>query len=869
MAENIDNNIEFDESKQEATKVSSFNELKDTIKATSKELIKESAKISSSFKNINKVVRNQLKEANRDVVTFGANLNAELIKDDANFNKLIEKAKELKEKIETLSSVDPQVLKSFEPMISKIQELIDKTSELNQEQTKNQIEDQIKAQGNLITKINESNKSYKDLSNILDELYYSNRDFNKSFDETLKQFPTHSDKIKSLSLEQSNTISKTQNIIDNLDFSNIDKQVTTNSTLISRFNDKIKNLEDQGLDNNDPLIQGLKLMKGNIEVAQASLEEFQELINKTPSLKIDGNIEKFTKDIPVLGKLIKNVTGPLQEGMTKAFKEGTTGAAAFTAGLQNVKKVGLQALFVLFVESLFAVNQQITDLQKNLGISSSQAQNMRAEFAQTAANANDIFINSTKIQTAFTDFSAELGMAVENSGTMLETFANLTGRFGLNNQEAAKLTSVLGLQNRDTEQVLENTIKTINASRSSGKEFFNTKEIIKDISNISNNVIASLGRSPDILSRAATKARELGLNLNQVENIADSLLNFESSISAELTAELLTGKQLNLERARFLALNNSIEELMEEINKQGINFTEFTKMGRIAQEALANTLGMNRDTMTEMLFNQEKQELARKDANGELDKQTSKQFKALSAQQNFNEALEKSKTAFADLVIVFSPMIDLLGLVAQGVTFLLKPLQVIGNIINSINNKFGETGKFITTLVVGAGLLTVALKKAAIMSFITSAALNPVGAFLKVGAAIAAAYLAQAAIDSITAKPMAKGGPITAGNPYLVGEEGPELIVPNSSGQVINNNALNALTSPSPTINMQSLVEPNPSPTINMQPLIDRLDKLERTLVEYRSVPVVIENNIDGRELNRNTINGLRKGYLTTPSVYV
>ena len=38
-----------------------------------------------------------------------------------------------------------------------------------------------------------------------------------------------------------------------------------------------------------------------------------------------------------------------------------------------------------------------------------------------------------------------------------------------------------------------------------------------------------------------------------------------------------------------------------------------------------------------------------------------------------------------------------------------------------------------------------------------------------------------------------KGGPITSGQPYLVGEKGPEMIIPNSSGQVITNNNLKSI----------------------------------------------------------------------------
>ena len=40
------------------------------------------------------------------------------------------------------------------------------------------------------------------------------------------------------------------------------------------------------------------------------------------------------------------------------------------------------------------------------------------------------------------------------------------------------------------------------------------------------------------------------------------------------------------------------------------------------------------------------------------------------------------------------------------------------------------------------------------------------------------------------ATPRAAGGPVTAGRPYLVGERGPELIVPRAPGQVIPNHAL-------------------------------------------------------------------------------
>ena len=40
------------------------------------------------------------------------------------------------------------------------------------------------------------------------------------------------------------------------------------------------------------------------------------------------------------------------------------------------------------------------------------------------------------------------------------------------------------------------------------------------------------------------------------------------------------------------------------------------------------------------------------------------------------------------------------------------------------------------------------------------------------------------------ARPMANGGPVSAGSPYMVGERGPELMIPNQSGSIIPNDKL-------------------------------------------------------------------------------
>jgi DNA-binding transcriptional regulator GbsR (MarR family) len=693
-------------------------------------------------------------------------------------------------------------------------------------------------------------KSYSDVIESLRDVTNSNRITQNSFrnllDEVKKIEPnvdTQVKALKNLSNEQLAAVESSNSLVQGFELNSkkLSKQFSENESLLRNLNNELEALKvTPGLENT---VKEFEKLIEHLNETQKELKAYQELINNNPQFGFADNLEKFTKDIPVIGKLLSNITEPFKEGMIEAIKDPTKQADALAAGLANVKKVGLQALFTLIVEEAFKVNQQITELQRNFGLNNVQAIKLRSELTSMAITSGDVFINSQKLLESFNAISEELGFQVRTSGQMLETYTNLTKRMGFNNSEATQLSVLTGLQSENTNQVLNNTIKTINASRDSNKLFNNTKLILRDIAGASAATIVSLGKSPDLLAKAATKARELGLNLSQVERIADSLLNFESSIEAELTAELITGKQLNLERARFLALTNDLSGLQDEIAKQGLNFADYTEISRIGQQALAETLGMSREEMSQMLFNQEKQELAQRKSRGELDKQTLAQFNSLSAQEKLNESLSKFKDIAVAVVTVISPILDIFAFIAEKISENEKGMTAL---ITAIGTYYG-----ISKAVAFVEALRVKRAVALATATTTTTALTGVG-LLKVGAALAAAVGTYAYLSSI--EPKAMGGPISSGKPYLVGEEGPELIIPNSPGYVVNNDILRE--------NAKS------SSTLNIQPLIDEIKMLRQEVKQYRSVPIVVENNIDGDLLGRGIRRGISRGTSTVPSVY-
>ena len=73
--------------------------------------------------------------------------------------------------------------------------------------------------------------------------------------------------------------------------------------------------------------------------------------------------------------------------------------------------------------------------------------------------------------------------------------------------------------------------------------------------------------------------------------IYEGVLDFQSSIESELQASLLIGRQLNLNRARELALAGDLAGLQQEIVKQVGSEAELNRLNVIQRKSLAEALG--------------------------------------------------------------------------------------------------------------------------------------------------------------------------------------------------------------------------------------------------------------------------------------
>jgi len=84
------------------------------------------------------------------------------------------------------------------------------------------------------------------------------------------------------------------------------------------------------------------------------------------------------------------------------------------------------------------------------------------------------------------------------------------------------------------------------------------------------------------------------------------MLDIESSLQKEMEARAITGKNIQLDKARELALNGDIAGLQDELLNQAGSLQDFQKMNRLQQKSMADAMGMSVEEMTTMLTNAQK-----------------------------------------------------------------------------------------------------------------------------------------------------------------------------------------------------------------------------------------------------------------------
>lgn len=443
-----------------------------------------------------------------------------------------------------------------------------------------------------------------------------------------------------------------------------------------------------------------KIKESEEEISTQLAQQLQLSSKINKNMGVTGNILKGISKIPILGNLI-DAEDALLAAQLKASQEGTSRAkvmnAAFSQMGRTIKEkltdplvlfgIGL-SVFKTLVSVGLKYSQITADIARNQGISSDAAERTQRYLRGAAANSNSLLATTGNFAAATAALNDDFGTSADFSSKTLENFTDLTKKLGLTNEEASALAGFSTTTGRTSEQIVNNIGKQ-------NKGVINNKKVISEVAKINGQLYAQYKGSPELLARAVIQTQKLGMTLQQAQSASKNLLNFEESISAELEAELLTGRDLNLEKARYLALQGDSAGAAEELMKNVGSLKDFTKLNVIQQEALARAAGMGVDELTDSLrkteqlkklnqgqvslYKKQIDELREKGKIEEADALEKQMFQRkdfelsklqLSAQEKLSAAGEKLKDTFSAIVAgpiggLVSKFVDIIAKVAS------------------------------------------------------------------------------------------------------------------------------------------------------------------------------------------------------------
>ena len=429
--------------------------------------------------------------------------------------------------------------------------------------------------------------------------------------------------------------------------------------------EKLKELRQQQRDTD---FEALKSGKGlNVETAKRlGLEDKFKF-------KKDGNVKMSSFNSKDVASLKKGVA-PL------AKITGGSMMAPLMAGIKSLgpalmKALGPIAIVIELVQGLMAADSQAVKLQKTMMLTKSEARQFNMGLQRAAAHQDNISVTGTKVAETFHSMSKSLGFIAKFSEATLGSAAKLQTVLGISEASTANLAAASEATGISLEDNYKNILATsYELQRQYGVQL-DMQGIIEEVGQVTGQIRAGMSGNVTEITKAVTQAKLLGTNLKSVAAAGKQLLNFEQSISAEMAAELLTGKQLNLERARAAALMNDQETLAKELAKNMGDFTEFTKLNVIQQDALAAALGMQSDQVSDMLFAQETMGKTAEELRAIGKDELADKLEAKTAQDQMNAAMEQLKQTFVQLGTALLPIVNLVGIVAGIVQLLMGLLQ--------------------------------------------------------------------------------------------------------------------------------------------------------------------------------------------------
>jgi hypothetical protein len=392
-------------------------------------------------------------------------------------------------------------------------------------------------------------------------------------------------------------------------------------------------------------------------------------------------------------------------------------AAALAPMLPLIAAAAAVLALVALIKKGIEVDEEITNFAKKMGVTKEEALKTHHHLLEMVNDTKVIGANQKTMEEASINLNNILGTNAEVSKDMLETNVLLTKQFDMTSEAAAEFQTTSAGLGQTGIQLAENIKATAAQYDAMTGDSTNFLDIQKRIAKTSKSTLANYHGNVKALTLATIQAKKLGMTLDETAGVSSNLLNFEQNIQDEMTANVLTGKHMNMNAARQLALEGDTAAAAAAAVEEAGKGADILKMNVLQREAVAAAAGLSVEQLTkaaeldaystalggkkvkslrELSAEQLKQLAASKTITDEQAKQMAMDNQKADAQDKINALTDKMSAAFAELAGPIAEMIDplmevlkfILPAIGPIAKFAFAPIIAVVDVIKGIVKMF-------------------------------------------------------------------------------------------------------------------------------------------------------------------------------------
>ena len=279
------------------------------------------------------------------------------------------------------------------------------------------------------------------------------------------------------------------------------------------------------------------------------------------------------------------------------------------SGLKQVGSMLMANPMMIMVVAIMAVGMALkkvfggfTELRKEMGLTFGAAAELQSNINITAARFKFMGVSAEDVKGVVGGIQENWGGVGQATEENISLLTGLNAEFGISGEHSSKLvTQMMAVGSVSREAAAAQLESVGNLARASGVA---PAAIMADVAESTEFFAGFAKDGGDNMFKTAIAAKKLGLNLGTAEKIAESLLDFESSIEAQMEASMMTGRAINTDRARELMLAGDTEGMMKEVTKQIGSQADWNAMNIAQRKSLAKAFGMEVSEVGKMMAEQ-------------------------------------------------------------------------------------------------------------------------------------------------------------------------------------------------------------------------------------------------------------------------